>query len=392
MSKLKLGVIGVGSVVREIYRHLYFDSRYAPMLDVQAVADSNPETLAGFCDQHEIPKARRFRDYREMVDKVGLDVVQVNTPDCFHRAPTVYALERGVDVLMPKPLAESIEDAHAMIATARQNDRLIVVDFHKRDDPRIREAASRYRGGVYGQFQSAVWYMLDRLEVADPNHEPRFFASPDFAEKNTPITFLTVHMVDAFIQIIREKPIGLRATAYSQKLPSLTPQPVNGYDLCDTEVVFESGGVAHIITGWHLPNSAHSITMQSSRIICTEGLIDLALDAPGCRETLADGITERNPLFRNVEPDGTVSGYAISHPGGLYEAIRRHRAGELSAAEYAKMMGALQLGYWATVVCEAAQLSLDRGRDNQAGVVRGAEIDVTALLEQTLGESPLQYI
>lgn len=392
MKRLRLGVIGTGSVVREIYRHLYFHSEYAHLLSIEGAADPNGEALHAFCEQYGIPRNRRFDSYSEMINRLDLDAVQVNTPDAMHRAPAVYALEHGLDVLVPKPLAESVEDAHEMVTAARRHNRLIAVDFHKRDDPRIQEAAGRYRSGRYGKFQLAVWYMLDKLLVADPNHEPRFFASESFAERNTPISFLTVHMVDAFVQIVREKPVRVRATAFAQKLPALEPIAVDGYDLCATEVTFESGGVAHIITGWHLPNTAHALTVQSSRIICTDGLVDLALDAAGCRETVAEGIAERNPLFCNFHADGLVTGYGMSHPGRLFQAILRHREGDMEDGEYARMMGALQLGYWATVVCAAAHQSLAGGRRSKRGVISGIDVEIAEMLEKLLGEATHAYL
>ena len=234
---------------------------------------------------------------------------------------------------MPKPTAATVKDAHAMIQAAKESGRFLGIDFHKREDPRIKEAEARFQNGRYGTFQTAVFYMLDKLWVADPNHTPRFFASPDFAEKNTPVSFLTVHMADALMKIVNLIPVQVRATGYSQKLPSLKPIPVKGYDLVDTEILFETGAQAHIITGWALPNTAESKTVQSSRIICSDGLIDLGLDTPGLREVHAEGILEVNPLFRNFEKDKTVTGYGISSPGRLYQQILAMRNGKLSAAE-----------------------------------------------------------
>ena len=115
-----------------------------------------------------------------------------------------------------------------------------------------------------------------------------------------------VHMADAFMRVVNQKPVRVRATAWSQKLPSLKPIAVEGYDLCDTQVTFANGGVAHIITGWHLPNAAHALTVQSSRIICTDGMIDLALDQSGnnidALDRLHDGAIDlgdagRDPVF-----------------------------------------------------------------------------------------------
>lgn len=326
-----------------------------------------------------------------MIERVPLDAVQVNTPDSLHRDPTVFALEHGLDVMVPKPLAESVADAHAMIEAARKTGRLIGVDFHKRDDPRIKEVTTRYRSGAYGKFQCAVWYMLDKLMVADPNHEPPFFASPNFCEQNSPITFLTVHMADALLRIVNLRPVTVRATGWSQKLPTLTPRACAGYDLCDTEVVFETGAVAHIFTGWHLPNSAHAITVQSSRMICTDGLVDLGLDTPGCREIVADGIFERNPLFRNFEPDGTVSGYGMDRPGRIYQKFLRNRNGDLPAGERDEFMSLFELGFYTTVICEAAVTSLQLGKTHN-GATRGEEIDVDAMLRERLGNAAAPYL
>ena len=392
MNKLRLGVIGTGSVVREIYQYLYFQSEYSSLLSIEGAADPDAQALHDFADKHQIPRDRVFGNYEEMIDRLDLDAVQVNTPDSLHCQPTVHALARGLDVMLPKPLAETISDAHVMLAAARDHHRLMAVDFHKRDDPRIREVAAQYQRGVYGRFQTAVWYMLDKLLVADPNHTPRFFASADFAEKNSPISFLTVHMVDAFLRIVSLRPTRVRTVAFAQKLPSLRPVAVNGYDLCDTEIVFSGGGVAHIITGWHLPNTAPAITVQSARIICTDGLVDLALDASGLRDITAEGIEERNSLFRNFETDGTVSGYGMDYPGRLYETLVRHRDGNLGADEYAEMMSPFQVGFWATVVCEAAQQSLARGTPCRDGVVHGAEIEAEALLRERLGGAAEDYL
>ena len=321
-SKLRLGVIGAGSVVREIYQHLYFRSEFSSELEIRAVADPNEASRDWLGGLANVPPERRFADYKDLLAQVGLDAVQINTPDHLHCDPTLAALAAGLDVVLPKPLAATVKDAHAMMEAARKGGRFLGVDFHKREDPRIKEARTRFQSGRYGKFQAAVFYMLDKLMVADPNHSPRFFASPDFAEKNTPVSFLTVHMADALMQIVNLVPRCVRATGYAHKLPSLRPLSVPGYDLVDTEIVFESGATAHILTGWALPNTAWSTTVQSGRLICSEGLLDLGLDTPGLREIHTDGVSEVNPLFRNFEKDGAVTGYGIRSPGQLYAQLR----------------------------------------------------------------------
>ena len=387
-TKLRLGIIGAGAVVREIYQHLYFRSRYSDMLEIRAVADPNEQYRNWFSDLAGVPAARRFVDYRDLLARVKLDAVQVNTPDHLHCGPTVDALNAGLDVVVPKPTAATVKDAHAMIQAARKSGRFLGIDFHKREDPRIKEAEARFQNGRYGVLQTAVFYMLDKLVVVDPNHTPRFFASPDFAEKNTPVSFLTVHMADALLKIVNLIPVQVRATGYSQKLPSLKPIPVKGYDLVDTEILFASGAQAHIITGWALPNTAESITVQSSRIICSEGLIDLGLDTPGLREVHAEGILEVNPLFRNFEKDKTVTGYGISSPGRLYQQILALRNDKLSGAEREAAYDPMTLGFYTTLVLEGAEKSLAEGRKLPGGATLGPPVDLRQLVVCQLGAGP----
>ena len=386
MEKLKLGVIGTGSVVREIYKYLYFKSEYSRLIQVEAICDRNEENMKDIGDTYNIPLNRRFTDYKDLITKVPLEAVAINTPDNFHKEPALFALEAGLDVLVAKPTADKVKDTHTIIEKVRQFDRFIGVDFHKREDPRIKEAKARYLDGDYGKFQSSVWYMLDKLMVADPNHIPRFFATADFAAKNTPVSFLTVHMADAFMTITELKPVAVKAIGYKQKLPSLKPIAVDGYDLVDTEILFENGGVCHIITGWAIPNSAHAFTVQSARIIGSEGLLDMHLDMPGYHEILADGIFERNPLFRNFESNGMVSGYGMSSPGKIIENIIRFRNSQFSKEEVETLLDPFSLGFYTSLVCEGAHRSLETGVATAEGGMTGKNVNLKELLESEIGK------
>src|ERR1700722_16878622 len=101
-NKLRVGVIGAGAVVRDIYQYLYFRSEYSPLLEICAVANPGEKNRNWFGDLAKLPKNRRFADYKEMLSKVELAVVQINTPDHLHREPTLDALAAGMEVILPK--------------------------------------------------------------------------------------------------------------------------------------------------------------------------------------------------------------------------------------------------------------------------------------------------
>ena len=56
---------------------------------------------------------------------------------------------RAPDIVIPKPTAATVKDTHAMIRAAIKSKRLLGIDFHKREDPRLKEAEARYQAGHY---------------------------------------------------------------------------------------------------------------------------------------------------------------------------------------------------------------------------------------------------
>lgn len=391
MQPLRLGVIGTGSVVREIYQYLYFASDFSDEVSVTAACDTDGDQLSWFGTLANLPSDRLYRDYRQMLATVELDAVAVNTPDSAHREPAVAAMEKGLDVLLPKPLAATIADGHALIEAAQRTGRVLAVDFHKREDPLTKEARARIGAGVYGTLQSAVWYMVDQLQVADPNHEPRFFASPDFAARNSPVSFLTVHMADTFFHVTESRPVRIRATGFKHKLPSLAPISVDGYDLVDTEILTDTGCLCHIITGWAIPNMAASLTVQSARLIGSEGYLDLQLDSLGYHEVTHEALSSRNTAFRTFEANGTVSGFGVRNPGKLLQSLAAHRDGKLGESAYAALVTPAACGFWATVVCEGAHESLSAGTTVNDGVIDGRTLEVEELLRTRVAGAATLY-
>jgi predicted dehydrogenase len=71
------------------------------------------------------PKARRYRDYREMLDKEArsIDAVTVSTPDHSHAAAALLALRAGKHVYCQKPLARTLGEVRALMQEAARRPR-----------------------------------------------------------------------------------------------------------------------------------------------------------------------------------------------------------------------------------------------------------------------------
>lgn len=117
---LRMAIIGLGAVTRNI--HL---PAYAHLRDIlTVVAGCDPEEAA----RRAVTLPAIYETPEEMLQKEKPDLVAVCTPPALHRRHARLALEHGCHVLCEKPLAESLEEADELIATAALCDRRLSVN------------------------------------------------------------------------------------------------------------------------------------------------------------------------------------------------------------------------------------------------------------------------
>jgi len=88
-------------------------------------------------------KPRTFTDYREMLKEKDLDIVEIATPDHWHALPMIAACEAGVDMYVQKPISVDVVEGQAMLAAARQHNRVVQVGTQRRSTPHLIEARDR---------------------------------------------------------------------------------------------------------------------------------------------------------------------------------------------------------------------------------------------------------
>src|SRR5574341_1048355 len=96
--------------------------------DVDGVARENVYALvdvdwkAADTAFRKYPKAKRYRDFREMLerDAGNIDAVTVSTPDHVHAVATMAALKAGKHVYTQKPLCRTLGEVRAVMAEARR--------------------------------------------------------------------------------------------------------------------------------------------------------------------------------------------------------------------------------------------------------------------------------
>ncbi|RJP24729.1 MAG: gfo/Idh/MocA family oxidoreductase [Candidatus Omnitrophota bacterium] len=70
----------------------------------------------------QYPAAKRYKDYRELLEKEGknLDAVTISTPDHNHAPACMLAIRQGIHVYVQKPMVHTVYEAHALLQAARE--------------------------------------------------------------------------------------------------------------------------------------------------------------------------------------------------------------------------------------------------------------------------------
>lgn len=126
MTRMKVAVVGCGHL-GTIHARLL-----AARDDVElvAVVDPSPEARA------RVAEANGCRPLPEPGDLVGVATAAViAAPTGLHASISMPLLEAGLDLLIEKPIAASVEDARAIVTTARRHGRIVAVGHVERFNP-----------------------------------------------------------------------------------------------------------------------------------------------------------------------------------------------------------------------------------------------------------------
>lgn len=112
MKTYGFGLIGCGRIAKNHLESIKAISG----AKLVAVADNNEQALAKTVDQYS---CLGYRDYHEMLANPEIDIITICTPSGVHAKMAIDAMKTGKHVLVEKPMAMSLAEADAMIATAK---------------------------------------------------------------------------------------------------------------------------------------------------------------------------------------------------------------------------------------------------------------------------------
>ncbi len=165
MRKLRVGIIGVGAIATDPTNGHIPNYLHLPEVELVAISDVNGNRAQHIANRYNIPLV--YTHFREMLANAELDAVSIAVPNYLHAAIAVGCLEKGVHVLVEKPMAMTSRDARRMIEAARTHKRVLFPGMNNRFREDSRALKLMMQQGALGEVYAAKAGWLSRAGTSE---------------------------------------------------------------------------------------------------------------------------------------------------------------------------------------------------------------------------------
>lgn len=123
-------------------------------LEFAAVCDVVPEQMENLLAKHELNREEsihRYTDYREMIEKEQPELVGIATESGIHAQIALYCIDHGVNVIIEKPMAMSIEDANEIIRRSEEKGVKVSACHQNRFNVAVQQMRKALEAGRFGK-------------------------------------------------------------------------------------------------------------------------------------------------------------------------------------------------------------------------------------------------
>jgi predicted dehydrogenase len=211
-SPLRLGVVVIG--VGHLGKHHARIAAGVAGARLTAVADTQRDRAVAAA---AAAGAKVFEDYRDLFGQV--DAVTVAAPTEKHHEIALAFLERGVSVLVEKPITRSLTEADALIAAAKQSGVTLATGHTERYNPAV--------AAVMPLVSTPRFIEVHRLGVF-----------PDRSLDIDVVFDLMIHDLDIILALVKSEVSAIEAVG----VPVLTDK----FDIANARLRFASGCIANV--------------------------------------------------------------------------------------------------------------------------------------------------
>ncbi len=238
---LRVGVIGLGAMGKNHVR-VYSE---LPDVEVVGIADVDYELAQSLAETyHTAP----FADYQELL-KQGLDAVSIVVPTSLHREIAVAAAQSGLNMLVEKPIADTINSTREIIKAAEENKVKLMVGHIERFNPAVTVLKK--------EIQNAKVSLVEITRIGP---------FPPRVKDVGVVVDLATHDIDLITHL---------AGSEFKKIYSLTSRSLAQHE--DTAILLfemENGALARVTVNWLTPFKVREINIATKEKFIKASLID----------------------------------------------------------------------------------------------------------------------
>jgi predicted dehydrogenase len=223
MSKIKVGVVGVGHMGRE-HARIYAKS---PNAELVGVHDADPAAADKIARQHG---TRAFARLADLLAEV--EALTIAAPTFAHTEIGLKAIERGLHLLIEKPLADTLDDARRLVDASTKAGTILQVGHIERFNPAFH----------------ALEALLTRPKFIEAH---RLSPYPGRSTDIGVVLDLMIHDIDIILHLVRSPLESVHAVG----IPVLSKSE----DIANARLVFKNGCVANITTSRISPEKLRKI-------------------------------------------------------------------------------------------------------------------------------------
>ncbi len=295
---LKVGIWGCGGI-SAMHRRAYQTLRERGVaVQVVALCDINPlnfnrEIKINVSKDTDPPLEKIdncYTDIDEMLNNESLDLVDICLPTFLHKDAAIKVLDRGINVLVEKPMAMTYADAREMLEAKKRSGKQLMVGHCVRFIKTHSSMREAINGGEYGKLISADFSRLSavpiwRIEKGGKNK----------GRLDSVILDLHIHDID-YVQCLFGMPKAISAVVSK-----------NNFTYCDsvsTTFIYDDSYV-HINGDWGLPQSfafnvPFRINLEKAALVGNEG-DDIYIHSDVEDATIAFPKDEETDIMREIE-------------------------------------------------------------------------------------------
>ena len=148
--KLRVGFIGCGWIAKSHIKSFLKQ----PDVEIVAGCDLIPGKAKAFFEKYGVEGVKTdYKDHKEMLDdeSLKLDAVTICTYNRQHAGPAIYALEKGLNVLLEKPFTVTLDEAVAVCRAEKKSGKLLSIGFQPRMDANMKMIKKIVESGALGE-------------------------------------------------------------------------------------------------------------------------------------------------------------------------------------------------------------------------------------------------